>query len=101
VLALRCDTIENPILIDASFPGDPKRRGFFACIGFECPAIFDSSRPTFKLVAGGRADLLRQTGVSQRGTKSLRERWRAIHARKLAAVAKGWMKPAYNISQSL
>jgi hypothetical protein len=41
VLALHCDMIENPILIDASFPGDPKRRGFFACIGFECLAIFD------------------------------------------------------------
>src|SRR5262249_32572769 len=28
----------------------------------------------------------------QRIAKSLRERWGTVHARKLAAVAKGWMK---------
>jgi hypothetical protein len=39
-----------------------------------------------------KAGLLWQSGVSQRAAKSFRERWGTIHARKLAAVAKGWMK---------
>src|SRR5207244_8715776 len=36
--------------------------------------------------------LLWQPGGPQRIAKSFRERWGAVHARKLAAVAKGWMK---------